>query len=120
VKLAPRAGEIAREIAQLVPASSAADGPTIALLSIVLTRVELATDYLDRNGLFDARGRPRPIVKLVSSWENTAARLLDQLGMSPTSRARLGLDVARARGEALRAHVAERYAAGDEPETVDG
>ena len=41
---------------------------------------------------------------------NTAARLLDRLGCTPTSRAALGLDLTRARGEALRLHLAERYA----------
>jgi hypothetical protein len=31
--------------------------------------------------------------------------------MTPTARAQLGLDLTRAKGEALRAHLAERYAA---------
>jgi hypothetical protein len=111
--LAPRADEIAAGLRELVPASSPSDEPTVRLLATVLTRLELANAYLDGNGLFDARGRPRPVLQLVSRWENSAARLLDQLGMSPTSRAKLGLDVARARGEALRAHLAERYSGTD-------
>jgi hypothetical protein len=108
-RLAPRAEEIAAELAELVPASSPSDGPTVSLLATILCRLEIANAYVERNGLFDARGRPRPIVRLVSTWENSAGRLLDQLGMSPTSRARLGLDLTRARGEALRAHLEEHY-----------
>jgi hypothetical protein len=107
-KLAPRASEIAAVLSELLPVRSDADGPTVDLAAIVLARIEVATDYLDRVGLFDARGRPRPILKLLSSWENTAARLLDSLGLSPVSRAKLGLDVVRA-GAALDEHLARNY-----------
>lgn len=107
-KLQPRAQEIAEQLTELLPVRSPADAPTVDSLATVLVRLELLNDYLERNGLFDARGRPRPALKLLSSFENTAARLLAQLGCDPVSRAKLGLDTVRA-GAALRAHLERNY-----------
>lgn len=109
LRLAPRAEEIADEIRGLVPAGSDADEPAVRLLALALAQVEAATLYLAEHGIVDSRGKPQGILKHLGTMTNTAARLCDRLGLTPTSRAALGLDLTRARGEALRAHLAERY-----------
>jgi len=110
LRLAPRAAAIADDLREIVPTAGSADEPAIRLLALVLARIEAANEWLAEHGLFrGARGEPQPILKALSTWENTAARLCDRLALTPTSRAALGLDLTRAKGEALRAHVAERY-----------
>ena len=93
--LAPRAEELADSLRDLVPASSASDEPTIRLLGLVLAHIERANLYLDERGILDRRGSPRAVLKVLSAWENTAARLLRDLGMTPASRAHLGLELVR-------------------------
>jgi hypothetical protein len=94
--LAPRAEELRDEIASLVPAIGPSDEPAVKLLAWQLARCERANAWLDEHGLLTDSGAPQPVLRVLSTWENSAARLLDQLGMSPTSRARLGLDLSRA------------------------
>jgi hypothetical protein len=109
VALEPRANEIADEIRELVPAVSPSDEPSIRLLALALAQVEAATIWLAEEGIVDERGQPRGLLRHLGTMLNTAARIADRLGMTPTSRAQLGLDLTRARGEALRAHLAENY-----------
>jgi hypothetical protein len=118
VRLAPRAEELAAGIRELVPARSDSDEPTIRLLAMVLARIEAAHVWMGEQdlGIFrNAAGEIQPVLRALSTWENTAARLLDRLGMTPTSRAALGLDLSRT-GEALRAHLEERYGSVEDPE----
>ena len=97
LRLTPRSVEIADGLREIVPASSPSDEPTIRLLALVLARIETANEWLAENGIFrNRRGDPQPVLKALSTWENTAARLADRLGLTPTSRAALGLDLARA------------------------
>lgn len=111
IKLAPRALELADELREIVPASSPSDEPSIGLLALVLARVETANVWLDEHGIFsDERGNVQPVIRALSTWENTAARLMDRLGLTPTSRAQLGLDLTRAKGEAASAYLAEKRA----------
>jgi hypothetical protein len=93
--LAPRAEELRNEITELVPVHGPADEPAVRLLSWQLARIERANAWLDEHGLLDAEGSPQPVLKVLSTWENSAARLMDQLGLSPTSRAWLGVDLSR-------------------------
>jgi hypothetical protein len=94
--LAPRAGELADGLREIVPARGEADEPTIQLAGLVLARVEAANRWLAERGIFqDERGVPQPVIKALSTWENTAARLLDRLGCTPASRAAIGLDLVR-------------------------
>lgn len=109
IRLAPRAAEIADDLRQVVPTVSEADEPTIRLLALVLARVEVVNVWLDEHGLLKPNGAPQAVLGVLSTWENTASRLCDRLGLTPTSRAQLGLHVTRARGEALRSHLAEHY-----------
>ena len=107
--IAPRAEELRAELLELVPVVSEADQPAVTLLARVLARLERADEWVEEHGFFDRAGRVRPILKVVGGWETTAARLCDQLGMTPTARAKLGLNLTRARGEALREYVRDRY-----------
>jgi len=109
IRLRPRAEEIAQGLDGIVPAVAPADEPTIRLAALALAQVEAVAEYLDENGIVDENGQAQPVVRHFGTMLNTAARLLDRLGCTPTSRAALGLDLTRARGEALRLHL-ERYA----------
>jgi Phage terminase, small subunit len=115
--LRAKVDELADEISSIVPASNEADQPTIRLLALALARIEAAHDWLQSqpHGLFrDGKGTPQPILKQLSTWENSAARLCDRLGLTPVSRASLGLDlvrteaVARGRVDLSRLDAAER------------
>jgi hypothetical protein len=106
-----RAAEVAERIAEIVPNFNESHAPTVELLARELARIELADEWLDANGILDASGKPAGILKMRSVWTNSAARLANDLALNPTAQAKLGLNVARARGEALRAHLAESYGA---------
>jgi len=107
VELRGRAIDLAGEIRDHLPLYSPADEPAVRLLSIVLARVERANDALDevdehfagaplqaflaKNG----EGLDR-LRKDLRQWINTAAKLASELGMTPSSRSRMGLDLALA------------------------
>jgi hypothetical protein len=95
IRLEPRADQIAADLREIVPARSESDEPTIRLLALSLAQIEAATLYVAERGLVDRKGRPQPILRHLSTVTNTAARLCDRLGLTPTSRAQLGLDLAR-------------------------
>ena len=103
-----RAAEIVDEIRPTLPAYSAADEPVLCLLGTTLARIERANRALDQ--VDDQAGdRPARIyliddaLKLarlrddLRAWVGLARRLAADLGLTPTSRARLGLDIAAAR-----------------------
>lgn len=113
LKLAPRAVKIADGLREVVPASSTADGVTIDALSLVLAQLErahlvLATlqtrevERVQSGGRLESGERDdlRRLAQDARAWANVALRYLETLGLSPTSRARLGVDVARI-GDAL-------------------
>lgn len=58
-------------------------------------KVNRANDWLEEHGWFGEDGQLRPVVAELRKHEDQLAKYLDQLGMTPTSRARLGLDLAR-------------------------
>jgi hypothetical protein len=114
VTLAPRAEEIAADLREIVPAASEANEPTIQLLALVLARVEAANAWLAEEGIFrlGGKGEPQPVLKALSTWENTAARLANDLALNPTAQARLGLNIARTRDaatERLNEYIREKY-----------
>jgi hypothetical protein len=51
--------------------------------------------WLDVHGVLDRRGRERSAARWERRLRGEALRYLDALGMTPKSRARLGLDLAR-------------------------
>lgn len=107
LKLAPRAEQIATSLRESVPISSASDNATIDVLGFVLAQLERANLVLShvqddelsqiRNGKLGAAQRDdlRRLAADARGWANTALRYSEALGLTPLSRARLGLDVAR-------------------------
>jgi hypothetical protein len=75
-----------------------------------------------RHGIEERDGGLRPVVGLGVTLDNQALRYLEQLGMSPRSRAALKLDLVRAEtaGDRLEAHLAKNYADADGEVIEDG
>jgi hypothetical protein len=73
----------------------AADAAAVTLLARCLVRLESVGEYLDRRGWEREDGDVRPALELEAKLRREAADHLDALGMTPRSRAKLGLDVAR-------------------------
>lgn len=72
------------------------DHAQVALLAECLCRLEDVSANLRDYGLFDQKtGAARPALEVERLLRREAADHLDAMGMSPRSRARLGLDVAR-------------------------
>jgi hypothetical protein len=107
--LGPRAAEITAELREIVPCASPADEPTIQLLGLTLARLERGTialqrldEIADESGSALAAYTSEEAAKFdrlredTRSWVRLARSLCNDLGLTPTSRARLGLDVARA------------------------
>lgn len=106
--LAPRAAELADYLREIVPARAESDEPTIRLLALILARVETANAWIAEHGIFTGKsGKVQPVLKALSTWENSAARLCDQLGLTPTAKARLGVD--HRKGAALEMHIRKTY-----------
>jgi len=110
VKLGPRASEIEEGLRAVVPVRSAADDATIAVLSMVLAQLERASAVLGARQAEELRavqagkrvdpaGRDdlRRLAQDARGWSNSALRYFEALGLTPTARARLGLDLARTR-----------------------
>ena len=108
LKLAPRAEQIAASLREVAPIASPADDATIDLLAMVLAQVERATlvlgaiqarelERVQSGGNLDPADRDdlRRLASDARSWTNTALRYFEALGLTPLSRAKLGLDVAR-------------------------
>jgi hypothetical protein len=102
-----RTREFARSIRAVVPAYDEADAFAVEALAVVLVRIERAEAALaqveaetdDPTALYRGRGAKwvDNLRKDLRSWLSVAERYFGSLGMSPGSRARLGLDIARAR-----------------------
>lgn len=91
----------------------AADQAQVALLAECLCRLEDVAAHLVQYGLFDQKTKqPRPALEIEGKLRREAADYLDALGMTPRSRAKLGLDAARVFDLA-------QHLAGDD-DTVDG
>jgi hypothetical protein len=98
------------------------DTVAVHMLAKALCRLEDVEAYLVRRGLVDDDDRERPAVDLERRLRSEVADWLDALGMTPRSRARLGLDVARAASVDLAAIWAEQAAAEDraDADAIDG
>lgn len=95
-KIKPRAEEIAVELREIVPLESGSDAPSIWLLSLLLARIAVANEWLAEHGIFrdESTSEPQPILRALSTWENSAQRLLDRLGLTIAGRAEVGLQLA--------------------------
>jgi len=97
----------------------AADAALVRLAAECMCRIDTVSAYLAAHGVLDDKGNVRPAAELEGRLRREAADYLDALGMTPRSRAKLGLDVARAQTFDL----AEYWAAQDvaaERADVDG
>src|SRR5262245_16483411 len=99
-QLEPRARELADDVRALMPVQSESDEIAIRLLSLSLAQVEAATLYLAAQGIVDKDGSPQPLLKHLGTMLNTSARLCDRLGLTPASRAQIGLPVESDTGRA--------------------
>ncbi|MGH3053939.1 MAG: hypothetical protein ACRDL7_03055 [Gaiellaceae bacterium] len=116
-----RAQQIADSIRPTQPAYSVADEPVLLLLATTLARIErgqAAIEAVDAasdplGGYLAASDSPTLAPNLsalrndLRAWINTARRLANDLGLTPTSRARLGLDIAAA--QRIGSELVERY-----------
>jgi hypothetical protein len=102
----PAFAEILDDVRPRVPGYSHHAEPAVQLLSLTLTRVTKATAALDTldeamagrelgSYTVEDAAKFQRLREDLRGWVNSASRLLDALGMTPTARARLGLDVAR-------------------------
>jgi hypothetical protein len=109
VRLGDRTAELADQLRQLVPAYMPADDVAVQLLALALARAEAAATALEG-------AKPGDLARLeqdLRGWVTKATSLADKLGMTPTSRSRLRLDLAlgsRTMNQ-LDAYVADRYGA---------
>ena len=93
------------------------DAVAVAMLAKALCRLEDVEAFLTLRGLVDDNGDERPAVERERRLRVEVADWLDALGMTPRSRAKLGLDVARTMGLDLAKQWAEDL--DDEP-VVEG
>lgn len=71
------------------------DRQVVELLASALARLEAVTAWLDTRPAVDEKGRAWPAEEVAGQLRREAGRYLDALGMTPTSRAALGLDLAQ-------------------------
>jgi hypothetical protein len=91
-----------------------ADRMTVELLALCLARLDSVTTYLTMHGPLDLKGNVRPAAEYEVKLRREAAGHADALGMSPRSRARLGLDLTRQSSiEQVRDMQSDMRAAGD-------
>jgi hypothetical protein len=114
-----KARSIAAAVAQDAPVRAddgglpAADGVVVRLLADALCRLDSIGEYLGRCGWQDSKGRPRAVLDVEARLRNQALDLTRELGMTPRSRAALGLDLVRAvaAGDQLAQHLHDHYGA---------
>lgn len=71
------------------------DRQVVELLSSALARLEAVEGWLSTRPPVDEKGKPWPAEDVARRLRSESAKYLDALGMTPTSRARLGLDLVR-------------------------
>jgi hypothetical protein len=107
LELRARSLDFCGEIRDALPLYSPADEPAVRMLAMALARLEranLALEEVDEvlaarpgGGYFSEKGeRLDALRRDMRAWMGTAMKLCGELGMTPSSRARLGLDVALA------------------------
>lgn len=115
-----RAEELAEEIRLLVPAYRAADEYTIKLFAVQLARIEKIDEAITQLETQD-----QPDLAVVMRAEDhlrkfivSTGRYIDMLGLAPSARARLGVDIAVTRRQESLADLHQR-AARERHETID-
>lgn len=111
LRLAPRAQELADELRPLVPLYTPAHEPALQLLAMTLARCEAASVALaaadeavaagDATGLSAYGKKAQALERLrddARGWIRQSVKLLETLGMTPSSAAKMGLQLALAEG----------------------
>lgn len=80
-----------------------ADEPLILETATNLIIAEQIRSYLFQRGAIDTYGRPRSVMKLWFTLENTLTRQLSALGCSPLARAELGANLAASKLDSAQA-----------------
>lgn len=116
VRLTPRARELEDELRELVPFYTPAYAPVVALAALTLARIERASAALEEEGDGERLAR---LAQDLRGWISTSRRLLNDLGLSPSSQAALARDLGLARSAAasaaarrLEEHIAARRGEG--------
>jgi hypothetical protein len=65
----------------------------VAQLARTLVRLDRLAAWLDQHGIQDRRGKIRSAARWESKLTSQAVSMMSALGMSPTSRAKLGLNL---------------------------
>lgn len=73
------------------------DLAAVHLLAVAVARLETVSAYVDRYGSFYKGGRLRPAAEHEQKLIERVGSLLDRLGLTPASRARIGVDLVRTR-----------------------
>lgn len=73
------------------------DRQVVELLASALARLQAVMAWLGARPVVNEKGRPWPAEDVAQRLRVEVARYLDQLGMTPVSRMRLGVDLVRAR-----------------------
>jgi hypothetical protein len=111
-----RTREIVAVLSAVAPARDAngglpvEDAGVVRLLADTLCRLDSVSAWLSEQGLFDG-GDVRPAVDIERRLRSQALDLSRELGLTPSSRAKLGLDLARTRSaaEQLNDHLKQTY-----------
>lgn len=109
--LQPRTQELANYLVEIVPGFAESDFPSVWTLAGVLAQIEAGRAYIAEHGMLDKKGRPQPVMTTLTTLQNTAHRMTESLGLTPASRAKLGLDVAK--GQSLAAEMEAARQAGE-------
>jgi hypothetical protein len=96
----------------------AADVAAVERCARALKRWRHLSQWLDLHGRLDDRGNVKPAAELELKAERELAAALEALAMTPASRAKIGVDIARGltAAERLEAHLAQTYGGG----AIDG
>jgi phage terminase small subunit len=65
----------------------------VELLARNLAKVELMDRWFDEHGLMDKENEIQPLLKVYWLAVNSSTRMLDQLGLTPASRLRMGISL---------------------------
>jgi hypothetical protein len=100
-RISEKARAVAAEIAAAAPVRDSDgqlpvhDQELVRMLATVLCRLDDVGAWLDQHGSLDRKGKLRSAANWERRLQSQALRFMQQLGMTPQSRAKLGLNLAK-------------------------
>jgi hypothetical protein len=100
-RVSEKARAVAAEIAVAAPVRDSDGGlpvhdqEVVKMLATVLCRLDSLGQWLDKNGSLDRRGKVRSAANWERRLQSQALRFMKELGLTPSSRAKLGLNLAK-------------------------